>query len=531
MAGIFFRHNVVIILAASLGFYLSWFATLSYSLKDGLASWYFPAGMLVVAMLHLHFRYWLALFVGARIGHYLYLGVPELTTVQDALWMLILAVVHQLLPMLGIVFIKLKKIPIRLDLVYSAIAILAAALFYRAVRFFQYYMMDTQALYSGVPDKQLFEMFALHIVTGFVAIFICLILAFTIRDVPRYWRRFTRQEKYLLVSQLLGALIAVLLLYQYQPSSLYLLKMILFIPLIWFSYRFGWSGAMLFVCGLILMSLALLFQSADESLILAYQPYIISYSLVAILVGALVNENNGMQQQLLLQNDELVVKNTALQTSNSKIQGIAERVTQVRENERKVLSQTLHDEFGQSITAMKLGIYIVEQKSPDVDLESLAIVKKNAEEMYNNVYDLLHWLRPRVMDDIGLKQTIMGSYFSDKMEVLNVQYHPQVSGDVERLSESQKVAIFRTLQEAVTNTLKHAKAQNFCVELTVNSNNVILSIEDDGQGMQSHKASSGGEFGLHGIEGKVISLGGHVQIDSDNTFRIVITLPLRDNAQ
>ena len=42
------------------------------------------------------------------------------------------------------------------------------------------------------------------------------------------------------------------------------------------------------------------------------------------------------------------------------------------------------------------------------------------------------------MDDIGLKQTIMGSYFSDKMEVLNIQYHPQVSGDVERLSEKPK---------------------------------------------------------------------------------------------
>ena len=226
-----------------------------------------------------------------------------------------------------------------------------------------------------------------------------------------------------------------------------------------------------------------------------------------------------------------MVKNTALQTSNTKIQGIAERVTQVRENERKVLSQALHDEFGQSITAMKLGIYIVEQKSPDVDLESLAIVKKNAEEMYNNVYDLLHWSRPRVMDDIGLKQTIMGSYFSDKMEVLNIQYHPQVSGDVERLSESQKVAIFRTLQEAVTNTLKHANAKHFYVDLHINTSNVILSIEDDGQGMSPHAASSGGEFGLHGIEDKVISLGGHVQIDSDNTFRIVITLPLRDNAQ
>ena len=233
---VFLRNNIAIILAASLAFYLSWFVTLSYSVKDGLASWYFPAGMLIVAMLHLHLRYWLALFVGARIGHYLYLGVPELTTVQDALWVLIVAVAHQLVPMLGIVFIKLKKIPIRLDLVNSAIAILAAALFYRAVRFVQYYMMDNQALYGGVLDEQLFELFAMHIVTGFVAIFICLILTFTIRDVPRYWRRFTRQEKYLLVSQLLGALIAVLLLYQYQSSSLYLLKMILFIPLIWFSY-------------------------------------------------------------------------------------------------------------------------------------------------------------------------------------------------------------------------------------------------------------------------------------------------------
>jgi two-component system sensor histidine kinase UhpB len=111
------------------------------------------------------------------------------------------------------------------------------------------------------------------------------------------------------------------------------------------------------------------------------------------------------------------------------------------------------------------------------------------------------------MDDIGIKQTIMGSYFSDKMEVLNIQYHPQVSGDVERLSESQKVAIFRTLQEAVTNTLKHANAKHFYVDLHINTSNVILSIEDDGQGMPPHAASSGGEFGLHGIEDKVISLG------------------------
>jgi hypothetical protein len=74
---VFFRNNVVIIPAASPAFYLQWFAILNYVLKDGLAFRYFLVGMLAVAMLFAYFRYWLALFFGARIGHYLYLGVPE----------------------------------------------------------------------------------------------------------------------------------------------------------------------------------------------------------------------------------------------------------------------------------------------------------------------------------------------------------------------------------------------------------------------------------------------------------------------
>ena len=527
---VFFRNNIAIILAASLAFYLSWFVTVSYSLKGGLASWYFPAGMIIVALLHLHFRYWLALFIGARIGHYLYLGMPELMTVQEALWELIVAVANQLVPILGIVFIKLKKVPIRLDLVNSAIAILAAALFYRTVRFIQYYLMDANSLYGGVAEAQLFELFAIHIVTGFVAIFICLILAFTIRDVPRYWTSFTLHDKYLLTAQLLGLFVAIVLLYKYQANTLYLLNMLLFIPLAWITYRFGWAAAMLFVSGLIIMSLILLFRSADELLMVAYQPYIISYSLVAILLGAIINENNRIKERLMLQNSELEAKNAALKISNTKIKTIAQRVTQISEYERKVFSQALHDEFGQSLTAMKLGIYILEQKSHYLDSDSFAIVKKSAKEMYKNVYDLLHWLRPKIMDEIGLHQTITGNYFREKMASHNVRYHSAVCGDVESLSDSQKIGIFRIIQEATTNILKHAHAKNCYVSLTLNNKNIILSIEDDGQGMQALGTTSDGEYGLLGMEDKAMSLGGHVEFHCDDKFKIIITLPLSDES-
>jgi glucose-6-phosphate-specific signal transduction histidine kinase len=524
---IFIRNNLVILLAASLAFYVLWFVTLSYSLKGGLASWHFPVAMVFVAILHLRLRYCMALFVGAHIGHYTYLSLPEITSAQDLLWGLIVAVASQLVPILGVVFIKLKSIPIRLDLLHSAIAILAAALFYISVRFIQYYMLDSQTLYG---DAQLFELFMGHIVTGLVGIFIGLILTFTIRDVSGYWMGFTPGDKYLLAAQLCAVLISIILLYQYQPNSLYLLKTILFIPLLYLTYRFAWPGAMLFASSLILMSLVLLFPSADESLIIEFQSHIISYSLVAILVGALVNEHKMMQARLHKQNRELEVKNSALDISNIKIQGMAERVTQVRENERKVLSQTLHDELGQSVTAMKLGIYIVEKKSHDVDLESLAIVKKSAEAIYDNVYDLLQWLRPSISDDIGLLQTITGSYFSDKMQSLNILYHSQVMGDVERLSDSHKNTIITTLKQAVTHTLKQANAQHFYVDLRLNADNVILSIGDDGQSMGLHGSPSVDEYGLLGIEDKVLSLGGHVHFDREGKFRLVITLPLDKSA-
>jgi len=499
-----------------------------YSIYDGRASWYFPVGIEIVAFLLMPMRYWIAIILGYALGATVYLhhydGLPYSNIFKETLY----AFIDRCLPIAGIVYLKFKKLELRLDKVKSAVYILMAALTYRVIRFLEYYFLESEFLYGEFASDKLFELFLLHIVTGFVAIFIILVLVFTLDYFNQYIKMIHRNERIQMFLQLLLVILAFILLYFYDRNTLYILNMLVVIPLVWFSYRFGWIGIMLFANCMNLIILIYAFGPASDKVIIDVQPYIISYNLVAILLGAMTNEYNNIRKKLISTNVEITNQNRELTSLNNNNQKLSKRLVSLQEVERKSIASALHDEIGQNITALKIALNLVKKDSTSIQQEAIDYMESSSKSLNNSVYSMLNWLSPTILEDKGLQGVIESQYFEDKLKKVKIDYHAKVLGDISKLPNSLNIAIFRIIQEAVTNSMKHSKAKKFVLEVERFQECIKITIADDGVGCSLQVADSftQGGFGLAGIKDRVYSFGGDIEIKSSSGFSFKIIFPL-----
>jgi two-component system sensor histidine kinase UhpB len=141
----------------------------------------------------------------------------------------------------------------------------------------------------------------------------------------------------------------------------------------------------------------------------------------------------------------------------------------------------------------------------------------------------MNWLRPRILDDLGLKESLCGSYFTQKLKQADIAYHCLITGDIEQLDDKQAITFFRVTQECVNNAIKHSQASNLTLLLNIGEQTVTLTISDDGVGSNGNASNSmnQGGFGLTGIEERVIALNGHFHIECEvGKFAVGVTLPM-----
>lgn len=200
------------------------------------------------------------------------------------------------------------------------------------------------------------------------------------------------------------------------------------------------------------------------------------------------------------------------------------------EDERRSLARELHDELGQYVTAVKtfaVGIANkTQEKMPDVASNAQTIVSA-ANHIYDGMHNIIRQLRPGSLDNLGLSATL-------KDLIANYQqHHPETKmklvtkGDVNGFGESVNINIYRVVQEAVNNALKHAKASLIEIKLEVNkSGELQLVIKDNGAGMDACKVDHSRHFGLLGMRERTQALQGTFIIDSEpakgTTIRIGI---------
>ncbi|HET7871016.1 MAG TPA: sensor histidine kinase, partial [Terriglobales bacterium] len=230
----------------------------------------------------------------------------------------------------------------------------------------------------------------------------------------------------------------------------------------------------------------------------------------------------------LLENRHQQQRDQIEQTEDD-LRRLSRRLVQTQELERKALSRELHDEVGQTLTALGIEIGNLE-KLRVADRDSFASRLEDAKrlntEAMRTIRDLAMGLRPSMLDDLGLEPALewQGREFSRHT---GVPAAVQVNGVLDELSDTQRTCIYRVVQEALTNCARHAQAKRVLVSVHAEGSRVVVVIQDDGVGFDvGAKIRTG--LGLVGIQERVQALEGRVRIASKRpqgtTLRVEIPL-------
>lgn len=194
------------------------------------------------------------------------------------------------------------------------------------------------------------------------------------------------------------------------------------------------------------------------------------------------------------------------------------KIIQAQEAERKRVARDIHDGPAQLLANVLLRAELVERLYYDQGIESALQEVKDVRQAIKmslaDVRRIIYDLRPMALDDLGLIPTLR-KYLSsvDEREDMNVNLRFLVLGDERRMEPNLEVALFRLVQEAVQNALKHANASQIIVKVQLLQERVLLIISDDGLGFdQSEKKE--GSFGIMGMKERVNMLKGQFTIES-----------------
>lgn len=218
------------------------------------------------------------------------------------------------------------------------------------------------------------------------------------------------------------------------------------------------------------------------------------------------------------------------------LRSLASELTLTEERERRTLALSLHDRIGQGLAVAKLKLETLKHLLPTEHQPRLDDISALIKQIVNDTRTLTFEISPPILYELGLKQAVvwlgehMARQFSLPVEV-------RADEELVELTEGVRVMLFRSIQELLTNTVKHAQATRATVRLMNDADELCVVVEDNGVGFDasSHGCvpSTAGGFGLFSIRERIGHLGGRVDVDSSpgKGTRIQISVPGADAEQ
>jgi signal transduction histidine kinase len=204
------------------------------------------------------------------------------------------------------------------------------------------------------------------------------------------------------------------------------------------------------------------------------------------------------------------------------------RVVRAQEDERRRLARELHDETGQALTSILLGLRGLEELEDMAALgEAVTALRERVVATLQDVRRLAVELRPAALDDFGLEAALerLTTGFAEQTG-MKVELESRLHDD--RLPEEVETVLYRTVQEALTNIVKHAEAGRVSIVVAQKGRAVGAVIEDDGRGFDPERDVDGG-IGLIGMRERIALLDGSVTIESapGKGTTLVVEVPVR----
>lgn len=209
------------------------------------------------------------------------------------------------------------------------------------------------------------------------------------------------------------------------------------------------------------------------------------------------------------------------------LEELSARLVRAQENERRAIARELHDEVGQSLSAILMEAENAEAGEGAEEIrEHLAAVKSLAGKTVNQVRDLALLLRPSMLDDFGLIPAL-NWHAREMSKRTGLDVFVTADGEADDLPDEHKTCIYRLVQEAVNNSARHAHARKVEVQVERQDSRVLFRVRDDGAGFDPQFARG---LGMLGMEERVRRLGGKLRVDSQLGMGTLVSaeLPLAE---
>ena len=224
----------------------------------------------------------------------------------------------------------------------------------------------------------------------------------------------------------------------------------------------------------------------------------------------------------------MVAKRTAeLQRQSDENTNLAQQLIRVQEDQIHHIARELHDEFGQTLTAIKINAHILEQAQTTELVGTYAQdITSQADALYATMRDMIQRLRPEALDEFGLKAAVEQCMIAFHLDEQNIDLALTIDDSVNDLEEIYSIASYRIVQELVNNAVKHAQLSWLKVHLTITDQHMYITVEDNGVGFDPIQKKLG--FGLSGVDERARSLGGVVDINTaiGKGVSVCVSMPL-----
>jgi signal transduction histidine kinase len=290
---------------------------------------------------------------------------------------------------------------------------------------------------------------------------------------------------------------------------------LLFSPLpfvLWAAVRYGEKGASgaILVVTVVLTSRTLhgsglLFDADPERSVLALQLFLTGLSIPVLLLGALIDELRGAEHSLR----ELAIS-----------------VVRAQDEERRRIARDLHDSTGQNLIAATLLLGRIEDALPVSAKPTLQQLEETLQQSIREVRTVSYLLHPPLLDEMGLGPALR-CYVDGYVERSGLAVDLQIAPDIDRLPPDTELAVFRVVQEALTNVSRHSQSPSARIRLArkkaSDGQTIVLTIEDAGRGMPAINnvraligklGARGAGVGLASMRERLHQIGGRLEIDS-----------------
>ena len=221
--------------------------------------------------------------------------------------------------------------------------------------------------------------------------------------------------------------------------------------------------------------------------------------------------------------------------SFQQLRALAARMQTAREEERARVAREIHDQLGQALTAIRIDLTVLLPKAPanaEPNLQRQETVFRLLDEAIHSVRRIATDLRPGVLDDLGLAAAIEWAVEEFQARTGVEGYVRLPDADI-ALDAERATALFRILQEALTNIARHAKATRATVRLAKEEGNLWLEIRDNGGGIREEQLAGGRSLGILGMRERAILLGGELNISGspENGTTVKVRIPEANTVQ